>query len=225
MVQKISLNHHVGWLHQKKIWSMIISSRNRCQYHTSSHLCRWHHYYKQWQQVFIDQNSFSIPHFTWRISLSLSQHKYTNNLITTLASTIPISWRLLLRLMSSIEKMMWSPRSNDLLEVSWSSCLLNHDPIDIFLLADKVSQLMTSTQFTYGTPDQGLFFPTGSDIHLFTYSDVDWARCRDTCRPKYLAHLMWAPGFALNIEACQPSLAVPIYRLLYYTYSIYNMNI
>lgn len=89
------VNHHVGWLHQKKIWSMIISSRNRCQYDTSSHLCRWHHYYKQWQQVFIDRNSFSIPHFTWRISLSLNQHKYTNNLITTLASTIPISWRLL----------------------------------------------------------------------------------------------------------------------------------
>jgi len=33
-----------------------------------------------------------------------------------------------------------------------------------------------------GSPNYGLFFPTGSSLQLVTYSDVDWAECPDTSR-------------------------------------------
>ena len=36
------------------------------------------------------------------------------------------------------------------------------------------------TPYLIGSPTRGLFFPTGSSLHLNAYSDVDWAGCLDT---------------------------------------------
>ena len=38
-------------------------------------------------------------------------------------------------------------------------------------------------RYLRGSPTRGLFFPTDtSSLQLVAYSDVDWARCLDTCR-------------------------------------------
>ena len=37
-------------------------------------------------------------------------------------------------------------------------------------------------QYLQGSPNRGLFFPTGSPLRLIAYSDADWAGCPDTCR-------------------------------------------
>ncbi|XP_020417850.1 uncharacterized protein LOC109948607 [Prunus persica] len=37
-------------------------------------------------------------------------------------------------------------------------------------------------RYILGTPNRGLFFPTGSSLQLQAYSDADWAGCPDTRR-------------------------------------------
>ncbi|XP_068654190.1 uncharacterized mitochondrial protein AtMg00810-like [Aristolochia californica] len=65
---------------------------------------------------------------------------------------------------------------------------------DISYVVHKVSQFMTSPRhlhlaavqriirYQHGSPAHGLFFPTGSALHLVAYSDADWAGCLDTRR-------------------------------------------
>ncbi|XP_068667745.1 secreted RxLR effector protein 161-like [Aristolochia californica] len=65
---------------------------------------------------------------------------------------------------------------------------------DISYVVHKVSQFMASPRHLHlaavqciisylrGSLARGLFFPTGSALHLVAYSDADWAGCPDTRR-------------------------------------------
>jgi hypothetical protein len=65
---------------------------------------------------------------------------------------------------------------------------------DISYVVHQVSQFMSSPRHLHlaavrriirylrGSPNRGLFFPTGSSLQLVAYSDADWAGCPDTRR-------------------------------------------
>jgi hypothetical protein len=65
---------------------------------------------------------------------------------------------------------------------------------DISYAVHQVSQFMSSPRHLHlaavrriirylrGSPNRGLFFPTGSSLQLVAYSDADWAGCPDTRR-------------------------------------------
>ena len=52
-----------------------------------------------------------------------------------------------------------------------------------FLAQPRAPHMKAATrilQYVKGTPGQGVFFPTNSDLHLKAYCDADWAGCPDT---------------------------------------------
>ena len=52
-----------------------------------------------------------------------------------------------------------------------------------FLAQPRVPHMKAATrilQYIKGTPGQGVFFPTDSDLHLKAYYDADWAGCPNT---------------------------------------------
>ena len=63
---------------------------------------------------------------------------------------------------------------------------------DISFAIQQVSQFMQTPRhlhlaavcriirYLWGSSSCGLFFPTGSSLHLVAYSDVDWAGCPNT---------------------------------------------
>ena len=52
-----------------------------------------------------------------------------------------------------------------------------------FLAQPRAPHMKAATrilQYVKGTPSQGVFFPTNSNLHLKAYCDADWAGCLDT---------------------------------------------